>query len=193
MRLVAAATRELVWSIAIERAVEFPYISTYLAFRELPLLWELVDAAHAAGRAANVYLVDGSGILHHRRGGIATCFGVSTDLPTIGVTKKLLCGRPDRTDLPPGDWSYVRDPAGSLDRTEPEEPVEPIGAALRSSPRSGKLIYISPGHRIDVDASVRVVQYLLAGRKLPEPIYWADRLSREEAQSRKAANTIRRQ
>jgi deoxyribonuclease V len=167
--LVHIPTGELEWSFTIEREVRFPYISTYLAFRELPILWDLIEVASAAGRLADVFLVDGSGILHPRRGGVATCFGVSTDLATIGVTKTLLHGRPDEEKLPVGQWTYVRDEG------------EILGAAIRTSPRSRKPIYVSPGHRMNTDAAIETVDRLALGRKLPEPIYWADRLSREAA------------
>jgi deoxyribonuclease V len=173
--VVEPGSLDLVWSVSIEREVRFPYISTYLAFRELPMLWDLVDAARAAGRLADIHLVDGSGVLHQRRGGVATCFGVSTGLTTIGVTKSLLFGRADRSRLSAGEWTYVRDVDGS-----------PQGAALKTTPRGKKPIYVSPGYRIDVDAAVRIVEQSLAGHKLPEPLYWADRLSRKDA--RRAAS-----
>ncbi len=179
--LVDAVSLELQWSVTLERAVQFPYISTYLAFRELPILWDLVDAARAASRLADVFLVDGSGILHPRRAGVATCFGVSTGLPTVGVTKKPLYGRPDRTGLSTGEWTYVRGDDGS-----------PLGAAMKTTPRGKKPIYLSPGDRIDVDAAVDVVVRMIAGHKLPEPIYWADRLSRQQAQRRKRSEASRR-
>ena len=99
--LVEVATGELLWSTTIRRAVRFPYISSYLTFRELPLLMELIDEVRAQDRIAPVILVDGTGILHPRRAGIACHLGVVTGLPTIGVTKKLLCGQVDIDGLQP--------------------------------------------------------------------------------------------
>ena len=52
---------------------------------------------------SEVILVDGTGILHHRHAGIATHLGVVADLPTVGVTKKLLCGQVELEGLEPGD------------------------------------------------------------------------------------------
>ena len=73
--------------------VEFPYISTYLAFRELPLLLNLVtQAMDSYDSPPSVIMVDGSGIAHPRKMGIATMLGVLTGVPTIGVTKKALVG-----------------------------------------------------------------------------------------------------
>jgi len=165
------ANREQIWSHTITRDVAFPYISSYLAFRELPVYVELLDDVRSLGRLANVVLVDGSGILHPRCAGSASCLGVVADVPTVGVTKRLLCGRLEHAELPPG---------GSC-RIAMDESI--LGAALRSSPRSKKPIYISPGHRIDVATALDLVQSTLSTRRLPDPLYWADRLSREAAQS----------
>ena len=101
--LVETATGRLVWSATVRRSVAFPYISTYLSFREIPILLALLDAVRAAGRLAEVLLVDGSGILHHRHAGIASHLGVAASLPTIGVTKKLLCGQVDIREMAPGE------------------------------------------------------------------------------------------
>jgi len=164
--LVESATGRLAWSTTIRRPVGFPYITSYLAFRELPVLLDLVDAVRAAGRLAGVVLVDGSGMLHPRQAGIATHLGVVARLPTIGVTKKRLCGRVD------------------LEGLEPEEsrPVvfegRPLGVALRPTSGSRRPIFVSPGHRVDLAFAELVVRRLLVGRRLPEPLYWADRLSR---------------
>ena len=161
------ATFEKLWSFTITRAVAFPYISSYLAFRELPLYVELLDKVRSLDRLADVLLVDGSGILHPRRAGIACCLGVVADVPTVGITKKRLCGEVERTDLPPGGSCHV-----VIDG-------QIVGSAIRSSPRSKKPIYVSPGHRTDVALSLDLVRTTLGTRRLPEPIYWADRLSRE--------------
>ena len=121
--LVDVATGELLWSTTIRRPVCFPYITSYLTFRELPLLVDLIDEVRASGRIAPVVLVDGTGILHPRQAGIASHLGVVAGLPTIGVTKKLLCGevdiagmrplesRPVRSKTSPSAWRFARVPA----------------------------------------------------------------------------------
>jgi deoxyribonuclease V len=169
--LVDAASGELVWSTTIRRAVTFPYISTYLAFRELPILLELVDQVRRAGRLADLVLVDGSGILHQRHAGIASHLGVAASLATIGVTKKLLCGSVRLEGLKPGESR----PVVLDDRV--------IGLALRATSGSQRPIFISPGHRASLALAERVVRQLLTGRRLPEPLYWADRLSRQAART----------
>ncbi len=175
--LVETATGRLVWSTTVRRRVAFPYISTYLSFREIPILLELLDAVRAAGRLADVLLVDGSGVLHQRHAGVASHLGVVASLPTVGVTKKLLFGQVDIKGMSPGESR----PVVHQDQL--------LGVALRPTAGSRRPIFISPGHRVDLDFSEKLVRRLLTGRRLPEPLYWADRISREEG---KAAADVRR-
>jgi deoxyribonuclease V len=137
-----------------------------LSFRELPLLLEMLDGVRTAGRLTEVVLVDGSGILHHRHAGIASYLGVAAGLPTIGVTKKLLCGQVDWEDLQAGEARGV------------VYQGQRIGVALRPTAGSRRPIFVSPGHRVDLDFAEGLVRRLLRGRRLPEPLYWADRLGR---------------
>ena len=178
--LCDAETGEQVWSHLIRRPVIFPYITGYLAFRELPLYLELLAEVRAANRLADVLLVDGSGVLHARHAGIATHLGIVAGVPTVGISKKRLAGRmaPEWADrLPPPDGS-----ATEVGRTARVTPVavgeEVVGAAVYSSPRSGRPIFVSPGNGVDLPYALAVVRRTLFGRRLPEPQYWADRASR---------------
>jgi deoxyribonuclease V len=190
--LVEVATGRLLWSTTIRAAAPFPYISTFLTFRELPLLLDVLAAAQAAesdiGRA-EVVLVDGTGILHPRRMGIAAHLGIATGRPTIGVTKTLLCGRVEwdsKTPLPSregqGEGSATR---GSRRGWGAPRPITDaggtIGCAVLPTRKARVPLYVSPGHRVTVEFAGRLVEQLLHGHRLPEPLYWADRLSRVEA------------
>jgi deoxyribonuclease V len=165
--LVETATGRLVWSTTVRRRVAFPYITTYLSFREIPILLDLLDEVRAADRMAEVLLVDGSGILHHRRAGIAAHLGVVASLPTIGVTKKLLCGSVNIEGMSPGESRPVI------------QEERPIGIALRPTAGSRRPIFVSPGHRVDLPFCEQLVRQMLTGRRLPEPLYWADRLGKK--------------
>ena len=166
--LVDVASGELIWSTTLRCVVSFPYISTYLSFRELPVLAALLEAASEAGFPADSYMIDGAGIMHPRRAGIATHFGVAANLPTMGVTKKMLVGAFRSENM------KIDDPR------EVEHQDETLGVALRPRLSSKKLIWVSPGHRMNVHVACALARRLLRGRHLPEPIYWADRLSRQE-------------
>jgi len=123
----------------------------------------------AAERLSEVLLVDGTGTLHPRRMGIAAHLGVVASLPTVGVIKKLLCGRVDIEGMRPQESRPVLQD-GQL-----------AAVALRPTAGSRRPIFVSPGHRLDVAYSERLVRTLLCGHRLPEPLYWADRLSRKAA------------
>ena len=92
---------ELLASHTVREPVRFPYISGYLAYRELPALMALVESLPAGLPEADVTFVDGNGILHPRGAGIAAHFGVLTGRHTIGVGKKLLCGQVELDGLAP--------------------------------------------------------------------------------------------
>ena len=116
----------------------------------------------------DLLLVDGNGILHPRGGGVAACFGVVADVPTVGVAKSLLCGRVE-VDAPAIEGCPPVSVEGKI-----------VGAAYQRGPAAHRL-YISPGQRIDVAGAVRIARLLDFGHRLPEPLFWADRLSRAEA------------
>ncbi len=100
---------------------------------------------------------------------MASHLGVAASLPTVGVTKKLLCGRVDIEGMAPGESRPV------------VHDEQLVGVALRPTAGSRRPIFISPGHRVDVAFSEELVRRLLTGRRLPEPLYWADRLSKSRA------------
>lgn len=145
---------ELVESAVAEREVEFPYVPGLLSFREIPVLLE----ARAKLRSSpDLLFVDGHGRAHPRRVGVACHLGVELDVPAIGCGKSRLVG----THREP------RDVKGSRARLVHEGEV--VGYALRT--RVGvKPMYVSVGHRIDLDAAVRLVLRATTRFRLPDPV-----------------------
>ncbi len=133
--------------------VTFPYIPTFLSFREGPAI---MSAFKKLRTSPDILMVDGAGINHPRRAGIATHIGVALDVPTIGITKKILCGR----GVEP---SVVGDAAPLIYEDKQ------VGWLLKSSKRS-RAIIIAPGHRVSLESSVSIVKACLRGHKLPEPV-----------------------
>ncbi|MEQ4574001.1 MAG: deoxyribonuclease V [Gammaproteobacteria bacterium] len=138
-----------------------PYVPGLLSFRELPAL---LQALAQLSRRPELVFIDGQGIAHPRRLGIAAHFGVATGLPTLGVAKKPLAGRFE----PPGE--------AAGDHTPIELHGEQVGWALRSKARCNPLI-VSPGHGIGLDSALAWTQRTLRGYRLPEPTRLADRLA----------------
>ena len=111
-------------------------------------------------------MLDGQGIAHPRRFGIACHVGVLTDTPAIGVAKSVLTGRYESLGDQPGDTAPL------------VYRGETIGTALRSKLRTNALI-LSPGHKIDLPTAVRMVQACLRGYRLPETTRQAHNLAGE--------------
>lgn len=137
---------------AISRTT-FPYISGLLAFREVPAL---LEAWNKLGTKPDLLVLDGQGIAHRRRMGIASHFGVITNTPTIGSAKSRLFGK-------------YEEPANEVFAQSPMyDKQEVIGIALRSK-KNCNPIYISPGHQITLEQSVDVIKNCLKGYRIPEP------------------------
>jgi deoxyribonuclease V len=153
----------------VHRKVSFPYISGYLAYRELPILLELIEQVQNQRAVTDVLFVDGNGILHPRRAGIASHLGVLTNLRTVGVGKKLLCGKVDLSQVKPLNPQTILDGE------------EELGMALKAEAGS-RPVFVSPGHLIDMANAARLAQLLFHGHRVPEPIYHADAQSRREAE-----------
>lgn len=159
--LLAADTLQPIAAEVVRIPTSMPYVPGLLSFRELPAL---VAALERLPHAPDLAFVDGQGIAHPRRLGIAAHFGVATGLPSIGVAKNVLCGRHDA----PGPLAGERTPL--IHRGEQ------IGWALRSKLRCNPLI-VSPGHRVSMQGALDWVLRTLRGYRLPEPTRLADRLA----------------
>ncbi|GEM84263.1 endonuclease V [Meiothermus hypogaeus] len=150
----------------MDEAPLFPYVPGFLSFREAPLY---LAALAQLSRPPEVLLVDGQGIAHPRRLGIAAHLGVHLDLPAIGVAKTLLFGKPE-AELPQEAGSAVRLMNGNVQ----------IGWVYRS--RTGvRPLFISPGHRVGMKESLAFVRLFAGKHRLPEPL----RLAHQEAGARR--------
>lgn len=156
--------------ITRRQEIIFPYIPTYLTYRELPVQLALLEKAHAKRQLPDVIFVDGSGILHPRYVGIASQLGVMLNIPTIGVIKKLLYGSVPIRGMRKGEVRKIIDP----------EDARVIGAAIKTRDRA-EPIYVSVGHGIDLKTAIELV-LKLSKHKLPEPIHRAHLASKEAAQ-----------
>jgi len=153
---------DYVWT---ECKVRFPYISGYLAWRELPPYLELWERLRDAGQIPDVLLVDGNGILHPRRLGIASHLGVLLDVPTVGVAKRPLCGEFNTAGMGIGEWRPV-----VLEG-------ETVAAALRTG--RNRTLFVSPGHRTDMASALDVVDRQVQATEQPVAIRWAHDLASE--------------
>ncbi len=143
----------LVETKIVEGELSFPYVPGLLSFRESPLT---LAACERLTVTPDLILVDGQGIAHPRRMGLASHLGLLLDTPTIGCAKSLLCGSHEAPGVEPGSYAEV------VDRGEV------IGVALRT--RLGvKPIYVSIGHKVDLQTAIHWVLKCCRGYRLPEP------------------------
>jgi deoxyribonuclease V len=130
-----------------------PYIPGLLSFRETPLI---LAACEKLSNVPDLILIDGQGIAHPRRLGLASHVGLFLDLPTIGCAKSILCGQHQPVGEDVGSHAELLD-NGEL-----------IGAALRTKARV-RPIYVSVGHQIDLASALQLVMKCCRGYRLPEP------------------------
>ncbi len=154
--------REKCRATAIRQA-GFPYIAGYLAFREGPVLYEAFRALECR---PDLLLCHGHGIAHPKKLGLATHLGLLLGVPSIGVAKRPLSG-----------FSYdTPDIRGGVTPLISGDGV--VGSVIRGR-KGGSLLFVSPGYGVEVDRATSIVVKTLAGHALPEPLWIADRVSRE--------------
>jgi deoxyribonuclease V len=141
--------------VEVQKAVAkspFPYVPGLLSFREAPILLEAFARVESK---VDAVMFDGQGIAHPRRLGIASHVGLWLQVPCIGCAKSWLFGKHQEPDAAAGSTSPMTDKG------------DVIGAVVRTKNKI-KPLYISPGHLIDLDSSVRLTLQMCRGYRLPE-------------------------
>jgi len=150
---------ELVEERLAELRAHFPYIPGLLSFREAPVVLKAFAMLRCRPDAV---ILDGQGIAHPRRCGLASHIGLWLGMPTVGCAKSRLIGEHDAPGLRKGDWAALRDGG------------EQIGSVLRT--RNGvKPLYVSPGHLCDHEGARQLVLNCCTCYRLPEPTRLAHR------------------
>jgi deoxyribonuclease V len=144
-----------------EVPVAFPYIPGLLAFREVPAVLAAVEKLQVA---PDLFIFDAQGLAHPRRMGLATHAGLLLGWPSVGCAKSRLVGTYVEPGLERGDTSPL------LDGTEQ------IGTIVRT--RAGvKPVFVSIGHKTDLDTAVRFVLDCAPRYRLPETTRYAHRVA----------------
>lgn len=159
--VLAFPSLEPVTSAIARRPVTFPYIPGLLSYRELPVV---LDAYAKLGQEPDLLIVDGQGLAHPRRFGIACHLGVLVDKPSIGCAKSILTGRAVEPENTVGAWTPL------------VQNGETIGAAVRTklnTKRAVHPVYVSIGHRIDLPTAIDFVLRCTRGYRVPETTRYA--------------------
>ena len=147
-----------------EVPVSFPYIPGLLAFREGPAI---LAALEKLSTEPDLFIFDGQGLAHPRRMGIASHIGVIIDRPSIGCAKSRL-------------WGTHREPGPQVgSRTHLYDRSEIIGAVVRT--KDGvRPLYVSIGHKVDLETAINYVLSCCRGYRLPETTRYAHRVAAGE-------------
>ncbi len=131
---------------------KFPYVSGFLSYRESPAI---IEAFNKLENLPDILIVDGNGILHPRRIGMASHVGILLDMATIGVAKSLIAGEIKEGTI------YMEKEARGYELVTKEH---------------SRPIYVSPGNKVSLRTSLEVVKKCLKlPHKLPEPLHLAHR------------------
>jgi deoxyribonuclease V len=150
-------TLQVIEESMVFSSTDFPFISTYFSYRELPIVQKIINRLRST---PSLVLLDGNGIIHPARCGFASHTGITLDIPTIGVAKTLLYGT-------------VKDSQVIIGK-------EKRGYAFSIKPGT-KPIYVSPGHRVSLKTSLEVVKHLCFSKN-PEPLRLAHHLAKKNLQ-----------
>lgn len=148
---------QVVDSVVTASPVRFPYIPGLLSFREIPPLLTAFDQLKTI---PDLIIVDGQGIAHPRRFGLASHLGLILDKPTIGCAKSRLCGQYNEPDSEQGAYTYLTDKE------------EVIGAVIRTR-TNVRVVYVSIGHRVSLDSARIWTLACCRGYRLPETTRYA--------------------
>ena len=165
--LVHVPTLELREIAVAEDPVRFPYVTGLLAFRELPAA---LAALQRLGTVPHAVLVDGHGLAHPRRFGLACHLGLALDLPTAGCAKSRLVG----------DFSMPDGPRGS--RSTLKHRGEVVGTVLRTRADVSP-VFASVGHRLSLRAAAALVLRCTGRYRQPEPLRQAHLAARARSRA----------
>lgn len=143
--------------VVVSGKVNIPYVPGLLAFREAPLIFKVFEKLSLK---PELVILDGHGLAHPRKFGIATHVGVALNVSSIGVAKKLLYGTLRKV----GDEELII----------VDNEVVGFTKVVRKS-----RLYISIGNLISLEELKNIFNSLMKGHNLPEPTYIADKISKE--------------
>ena len=144
-----------VWETqVVEGEVSFPYVPGLFSFREIPLL---IPALEKLKTTPQVMLVDGQGIAHPQRMGLAVHLGILMNIPTIGCAKSRLLGTHENPSKKKGAFTNLYDQG------------EIIGAVVRTRTDISP-VYVSIGHKISLPTALEIVLKCTTKFRIPEPL-----------------------
>lgn len=150
------------------RKVTFPYIPGLLSFREAPVC---IAALEKLKTKPDLFIIDGQGIAHPRRLGLAAHLGLFFDKPTIGCAKSRLIGRFEEPPLEKGAYTLLKDKKRMKPDTQytiRNTQYETIGAVVRTR-TNVKPVFVSVGNKCLLKDAIKITLACAVKYRLPEP------------------------
>ena len=154
-------------TVSAVRKVTFPYVPGLLSFREAPVC---IAAVEKLKSKPDVFIIDGQGIAHPRRLGLAAHLGLFFDKPTIGCAKSRLVGVYNEPGLKKGAHALLKDKKDSRSTQ-----LETIGAVLRTR-RNVKPVFVSVGNKCSLEDAIEITLNCAVKYRQPEPTRLAHQL-----------------
>ena len=157
------------------RKVTFPYIPGLLSFREAPAC---IAAVEKLKTGPDIFIIDGQGIAHPRRLGLAAHLGLFFDKPTIGCAKSRLTGFFEDPPSEKGAYSLLKDKKGVKQDTQHairDTQYETIGAVVRTR-TNVKPLFVSVGNKCLLKDAIKITLRCATKYRLPEPTRLAHQL-----------------
>jgi deoxyribonuclease V len=150
---VESSSFEIIETTNAVQKISFPYIPGLLSFREAPAC---IDAVEKLKIEPDVFIIDGQGIAHPRRFGIASHLGLFLDKPTIGCAKSRLFGNFEEPSPEKGSYSPLKD--GN----------EIIGAVVRTR-ANVEPVFVSVGNKCLLNDAIKITLDCTTKYRIPEP------------------------
>ena len=166
---------ELIEAVHAVKKVTFPYIPGLLSFREAPVC---IAAVEKLRNKPDVFIVDGQGIAHPRRLGLAAHLGLFFDKPTIGCAKSRLTGKFKEPPLEKGNYSLLKESKSKKGNTSHKSQTtsdEIIGSVVRTR-TNVKPVFVSVGNKCLLEDAIKITLACTTKYRLPEPTRLAHQL-----------------
>jgi len=176
--IVMNAEFKIVYQASSMVKMDAPYIPGFLAFREADHLAKLVEDQRKTKPEVtpSVIMMDGNGILHPNRAGLASHLGVMLRIPMVGVAKNLHM-LPELGDISRKSIAQQLQQKGDTYRLETETD-ELLGMAVKTTSAGQNPVFVSVGSGLSIESAVKLVLHYSQYR-IPEPTRQADMISRE--------------